>query len=78
MQCIFSFFQGNVPPLKRTALEVLSLLRPTAQLSSMWFFLLGNLLKYLPKPNSSLVNNEDDSELTESKSHISGMRRIAK
>lgn len=57
---------GNVPLVQRTALEVLLLLCPAAHLSSMWLFLLGNLLQYLPKPNSSLANGEDESVLTES------------
>ncbi|XP_027162674.1 protein MON2 homolog isoform X2 [Coffea eugenioides] len=58
---------GNVPPVQRTALEILPLLRPARHLSAMWLLLIGKLLEYLPKPSLGIENNDDDLESTESK-----------
>ncbi|KAL3516234.1 hypothetical protein ACH5RR_023136 [Cinchona calisaya] len=60
---------GNVPPVQRTALEILPLIRPAGHLSAMWLLLIGKLLEYLPKPTSGIENSEDDLESTESKDH---------
>ncbi|KAL2456123.1 ARM repeat superfamily protein [Forsythia ovata] len=51
---------GHVPPVQRTILEIIPMLRPAGHLSSMWSFLLGILLHYLPSPDSLIDNNEDD------------------
>ncbi|XP_027107484.1 uncharacterized protein [Coffea arabica] len=58
---------GNVPPVQRTALEILPLLRPARHLSAMWLLLIGKLLEYLPKPSLGIENKDDDLESTESK-----------
>ncbi|KAL1339802.1 hypothetical protein AAHE18_U067100 [Arachis hypogaea] len=52
---------GNVPPVLRTILEILPLLRPTEHISSMWLVLLREFLQYLPRPDSHM-QNEDDSQ----------------
>ncbi|KAJ6757310.1 NUMOD3 MOTIF FAMILY PROTEIN EXPRESSED [Salix koriyanagi] len=52
---------GHVPPVLRTILEILPLLRPTEYISSMWPILLRELLQYLPKSFSSLQKEEDDA-----------------
>lgn len=52
---------GHVPPVLRTILEILPLLRPTEYISSMWPILLRELLQYLPKSYSSLQKEEDDA-----------------
>ncbi|KAL5196022.1 Protein MON2 [Glycine soja] len=53
---------GNVPPVLRTILEILPLLRPTEHISSMWPVLLREFLQYLPRQDSYL-QNEDDSQV---------------
>lgn len=62
--CNFEAEYGNVSPIQRTALEVIPLLRPSPQLSSMWFLLLGNILHYLPTSDSSF--EDKDCELKSS------------
>ncbi|KAG6735671.1 hypothetical protein POTOM_061681 [Populus tomentosa] len=52
---------GHVPPILRTILEILPLLRPTECISSMWPILLRELLQYLPKSYSSLQKEEADA-----------------
>eukprot|EP00257_Ricinus_communis_P013104 XP_015570469.1 protein MON2 homolog isoform X2 [Ricinus communis] len=49
---------GHVPPVLRTVLEILPLLRPTERISSMWLVLHRELLQYLPRSDS--LRNEDD------------------
>ncbi|KAK7277858.1 hypothetical protein RJT34_22877 [Clitoria ternatea] len=49
---------GNVPPVLRTMLEILPLLRPTKHISSMWPVLLREFLQYLPNQDSHLQNEE--------------------
>ncbi|KAG2402271.1 uncharacterized protein HKW66_Vig0234670 [Vigna angularis] len=49
---------GNVPPVLRTILEILPLLRPTEHICSMWSVLLREFLQYLPRQDSHL-HNED-------------------
>ncbi|KAK4768270.1 hypothetical protein SAY87_003411 [Trapa incisa] len=49
----------SLPPVQRTVLEVLPLLQPAEQLSSMWIVLLRELLKYLPKISNPLRNEEE-------------------
>ncbi|XP_042986110.1 protein MON2 homolog isoform X5 [Carya illinoinensis] len=61
---------GHVPPVLRTVLEILPLLRPTEQISSMWLILLREFLLYLPRSNSPLQNEEDESEHTSSSDHL--------
>ncbi|CAI9769498.1 unnamed protein product [Fraxinus pennsylvanica] len=53
---------GHLPPVQRTILEIIPLLRPAGHLSSMWSFLLGILLHYLPSADSLIDNNEDGSK----------------
>ncbi|KAF5740546.1 protein MON2 isoform X1 [Tripterygium wilfordii] len=53
---------GHVPPVLRSVLEVLPLLCPTEQMSSMWLILLRQLLQYLPRPDLPLQNGENVSE----------------
>ncbi|KAF7805180.1 protein MON2-like protein isoform X1 [Senna tora] len=50
---------GNVPPVLRTILEMLPLLRPTERISSMWLLLLREFLQYLPREDSHLQNEDD-------------------
>ncbi|TKY52157.1 MON protein [Spatholobus suberectus] len=49
---------GNVPPVLRTILEILPLLRPTEHISSMWPVLLREFLQYLPRQDSHLQNED--------------------
>ncbi|KAL2994147.1 hypothetical protein AAZX31_10G150200 [Glycine max] len=49
---------GNVPPVLRTILEILPLLRPTEHISSTWPVLLREFLKYLPRQDSHLQNED--------------------
>ncbi|KAL9447587.1 hypothetical protein AB3S75_015123 [Citrus x aurantiifolia] len=53
---------GHVPPVLRTILEILPLLSPTEQLSSMWLVLLREILQYLPRSDSPLQKKEDEEE----------------
>lgn len=50
---------GNISPIQRTVLEILPLLRPTEQFSSLWLILLRELLHYLPRPEESLRSEEE-------------------
>ena len=54
-------------------LEILPLLCPTEDISSMWLILLRELLLYLPRSESPLENEEDESEHTSD--HIPGMKK---
>ncbi|KAE9589615.1 putative mon2, dimerization and cyclophilin-binding domain, guanine nucleotide exchange factor [Lupinus albus] len=49
---------GNVPPILRTVLEILPLLSPAEHISSMWHVLLREFLKYLPRQDSHLQNED--------------------
>ncbi|XP_057428079.1 uncharacterized protein LOC130721323 isoform X3 [Lotus japonicus] len=49
---------GSVPPVLRTILEIIPLLRPTEHISSMWPVFLQEFLQYLPRQDSH-VQNED-------------------
>ncbi|XP_068649645.1 uncharacterized protein [Aristolochia californica] len=51
---------GTIPPVHRTMLEILPLLRPMEKLSSMWPHLLKELISYLPRLDPSL--HEKDPE----------------
>ncbi|KAJ8556427.1 hypothetical protein K7X08_029818 [Anisodus acutangulus] len=53
---------GHVPPVQRTALEILPQLRPAEHLSAMWSPLLTKLLLYLPSSVSCMGKNEDESD----------------
>lgn len=55
---------GHVPPVLRTILEILPLLCPTEDISTMWLILLRELLLYLPRSESPLQNEEDESQHT--------------
>ncbi|XP_028770763.1 protein MON2 homolog isoform X2 [Neltuma alba] len=50
---------GNVPPVLRTILEIIPLLRPTEHISSMWLILLREFLQYLPGEDSHLQSEDD-------------------
>ncbi|KAL0397341.1 UNVERIFIED_CONTAM: protein MON2 [Sesamum calycinum] len=66
---------GHVPPVLRTILEILPLLRPAAHLSSMWMLLLTNLLQYLPAADPLLDENGDDANPAGNSNHIPEKRR---
>ncbi|KAI9098922.1 hypothetical protein K1719_024689 [Acacia pycnantha] len=53
---------GNVPPVLRTILEIIPLLRPTEHISSMWLILLREFLQYLPGEDSRLQSEDDKSD----------------
>ncbi|XP_019258208.1 PREDICTED: protein MON2 homolog isoform X2 [Nicotiana attenuata] len=53
---------GHVPPLQRTALEILPQLRPAEHLSAMWSPLLAKLLLYLPSSDSCMDKIEDEND----------------
>ncbi|KAJ8760664.1 hypothetical protein K2173_017642 [Erythroxylum novogranatense] len=53
---------GHVPPVLRTVLEILPLIRPTEHISSMWLILLRELLQYLPQSDSSAQNEDDETK----------------
>ncbi|KAL8061656.1 hypothetical protein ABFX02_02G099900 [Erythranthe guttata] len=59
---------GHVPPVQRTILEILPLLRPAAHLSSMWILLLVTLLHYLPA-DDPVDDKEDDREGVRNSNH---------
>lgn len=61
---------GHVPPVLRTVLEILPLLRPTEQISSMWLILLREFLLYLPQSNPPLESKEDESEHASTNEYI--------
>lgn len=65
--------QGHVPPMQRTILEILPLIRPAAHLSSMWNLLLMNLLHYFPSANPLSDDIEDDQDKVNGTNHIPGM-----
>ena len=75
MNFMLLFLQGNVPPVLRTILEVLPLLRPTEHISSMWLILLPEFLQYLPKQDSHLKSEDDKIEQARSytSDHASGI-----
>ncbi|KAL6005243.1 hypothetical protein ACLOJK_005805 [Asimina triloba] len=50
---------GTVPPVQRAILEILPLLHPTEQISSMWPHFLRELLRYLPGSENTLGEQED-------------------
>ncbi|XP_074292704.1 uncharacterized protein LOC141619592 isoform X3 [Silene latifolia] len=62
---------GCLPPLQRTVLEVLPLLCPSEQLSTMWSQFLQSILKYLPRapPESKL---QKDGKLDVARGGIHG------
>ncbi|KAH9688318.1 ARM repeat superfamily protein [Citrus sinensis] len=61
---------GHVPPVLRTILEILPLLSPTEQLSSMWLVLLREILQYLPRSDSPLQKKEDEEEPPSTNVHV--------
>ncbi|KAE8010084.1 hypothetical protein FH972_006478 [Carpinus fangiana] len=61
---------GHIPPILRTVLETLPLLCPTEHISSMWLILLRELLIYLPRADSPLQNEEDESEHASTSDHM--------
>uniref|UniRef100_A0A5B7BVG9 Protein MON2 homolog n=1 Tax=Davidia involucrata TaxID=16924 RepID=A0A5B7BVG9_DAVIN len=69
---------GHVPPAQRTVLEILPLLRPAEHLSSMWFFLLQELLQYLPRADSPLHSEEDEPEQASIGDHIHDTNKMIK
>ncbi|XP_024026387.1 protein MON2 homolog [Morus notabilis] len=52
---------GHMPPVLRTVLEIMPLLVPTEHLSSMWLILFRDILQYLPKLDSSLLEEGDEA-----------------
>lgn len=50
-------FQGIVPAVQRTVLDVLPLLCPSEQLSSMWYNLMKELTSYLPGLDPFLIED---------------------
>ncbi|KAL6548700.1 hypothetical protein OROGR_008466 [Orobanche gracilis] len=65
------YILGHVPPVQRTILEILPLLRPAAHLSSLWILLLMKLLHYLPAADPLLDVNQDFTKLVDSGDPIS-------
>lgn len=61
---------GNISPVLRTVLEILPLLRPTEHISSMWLILLREFLLYLPRADSPLQNEEDESQHSSTSDHM--------
>ncbi|KAE8684166.1 protein MON2-like protein isoform X2 [Hibiscus syriacus] len=57
----YGLAQGHVHHLLRTALEVLPMLRPAKNLSSMWLILLRELLQYLPGLDSPPHGEEEEA-----------------
>ncbi|KAM3287601.1 protein MON2 isoform X3 [Capsicum chacoense] len=53
---------GHIPPLQRSALEILPQLRPAEHLSAMWSPLLTKLLLYLPSSVSCMGSIEDEND----------------
>ncbi|XXG73744.1 hypothetical protein AAC387_Pa07g2600 [Persea americana] len=60
---------GNIPPLQRTMLEIIPLLRPTEHLSSMWSHLLRWLLCYLAGSEALFQVKEADAKVANSINH---------
>ncbi|CAN1245368.1 Protein MON2 homolog [Linum grandiflorum] len=54
---------GHIPPVMRTVLEVLPLLRPSEQISGQWLILLREIFKYLPR--SDPLPDEDEAGIAE-------------
>ncbi|KAL9687201.1 hypothetical protein QQ045_031599 [Rhodiola kirilowii] len=63
---------GHVPHVQRTILEILPMLRPTDNCSSMWSLLLEELLRYLPKADSQIPAEITELELGSRVDHIQG------
>ncbi|KAK3011261.1 hypothetical protein RJ639_010612 [Escallonia herrerae] len=61
---------GHIPPMQRTVLETLPLLRPPEHLVSLWCLFLQKLLHYLPASNYSLENEGISAEEASNESHI--------
>lgn len=59
---------GHVPPVQRTMLEILPMLHPAENISSMWFILLQELLQYLPRSDSE----KDEAEQVSNRDLIAG------
>ncbi|GMN25335.1 hypothetical protein TIFTF001_000898 [Ficus carica] len=55
---------GHIPPVLRTVLEIIPLLVPTENLSSMWLILFRDILYYLPKSDSPSQDEEDEAGKT--------------
>ncbi|XP_050223198.1 uncharacterized protein LOC126673214 isoform X2 [Mercurialis annua] len=64
---------GHVPPVLRTVLEILPLLRPTEHIPSMWLVLLRELLQYLPR-SDSLETEDDELKQAGISDNISGKK----
>ncbi|CAI9102822.1 OLC1v1001167C1 [Oldenlandia corymbosa var. corymbosa] len=64
---------ANVPPVQRTALEILPLLRPAENLSSMWSLLFEKLLEYLPRSDAVIGNNGDELESADGTKNMSNV-----
>ncbi|KAK9292717.1 hypothetical protein L1049_020696 [Liquidambar formosana] len=69
---------GHVPPVQRTTLEILPMLHPPENLSSMWFLLLQELLQYLPRSDSLLQSEEDEAEEASTRDHTSDSHEMVK
>ncbi|KAL3843987.1 hypothetical protein ACJIZ3_001390 [Penstemon smallii] len=61
---------GHLPPLQRTILEIIPLLRPAPHLNSMWVLLLEKLLHYLPSADPLLDDNKNDPKPIGNSNHI--------
>ncbi|KAJ7973440.1 protein MON2-like isoform X1 [Quillaja saponaria] len=61
---------GNVPPVLRTVLEILPLLRPAEHIASMWLVLLREFLQYLPRQDCHLPDEEAEADPARSCDHI--------
>ncbi|CAN1245358.1 Protein MON2 homolog [Linum grandiflorum] len=59
---------GHIPPVMRTVLEVLPLLRPSEQISGQWLILLREIFKYLPR--SDPLPDEDEAGIAENAPEI--------
>ncbi|KAI4350035.1 hypothetical protein L6164_010563 [Bauhinia variegata] len=62
---------GNVPPVLRTILEILPLLRPTEHISSMWLILIREILQYLPRQDSLLQSEDNRIDQEKCPDHVS-------
>ncbi|XP_054804330.1 uncharacterized protein LOC129307410 isoform X2 [Prosopis cineraria] len=61
---------GNVPPVLRTILDIIPLLRPTEHISSMWLILLREFLQYLPGEDSRLQSEDDKMDHASSSNFV--------
>ncbi|CAK9187179.1 unnamed protein product [Ilex paraguariensis] len=68
---------GHVPPVQRTALEIIPLLVPAEHLSAMWISLLQELLQYLPRSDSPLQTEGDETKQASTRAHISEPNNMA-